>query len=203
VGLPETIRVKISSEAAEYVSLTPVVVRDMPVIELIGAMLGVTGKDAGRIRDLLFRGVFVAGASRLRWQGWEADPAAIESLLSAFPDADPARPFARQSCVRAVLKGPSAPIHIPREVGSGRRLFRRRSFWDALMDLAEAGAPRYLGYSYRERADLYAVQVSPAAAELLRESAAAIRYSTIEAQVCRASLESIEFHVERATVGNP
>lgn len=197
MGLPETIRVKISSEAAEYVSLTPVVVKDMPVAELVETMLGVTGKDAGRIRELLLRGAFVAGASRLRWQGWDADSASIESLLAAFPDADPGRPFTREGCVRVVLKGQPAPIHISREAGGARRLFHRRSFWDALMDLAEAAPLRYLGYSYRERADHYGIEVAPAAAELLREAARALRYAAIGAQVRRARLESIEFYVER------
>jgi hypothetical protein len=196
VELPKTIRVKISSEAAESISLTPVVARDMPVAELIETMLGVTGKDAARIRELLLRGVFVAGASRLRWQGFDAGPAVIASLLAAFPDADPARPFDRQRCVRAVLKGRSAPIHVPRELGNARRLFRRRTFWDALMDLAEAAAPRYLSYSYSERADLYSVNVSPAAADLLREAARALRYPKLATQIRRAALESVEFHVE-------
>jgi hypothetical protein len=76
-------------------------------------------------------------------------------------------------------------------------MFRRRSFWDALMDLAEAGGLSYAGYSYKHRADRYAVEVSMAAAELLRESAGALRYSVLEAQVRRVRLESVEFYVER------
>jgi hypothetical protein len=95
VALPETIRVKISSEAAESLSLTPVVVREMPVRELVQAMLGTAGKDQARIHELLLRGSLVSGASRFRWQGWDADREAIASLLQSFPDADPRRPFAR------------------------------------------------------------------------------------------------------------
>jgi hypothetical protein len=197
VAFPETIRVKISSEAAEYISLTPVVVREMPVRELIDTMLGVTGKDAARIGELLLRGSLVSGASRLRWTGWAADPDAIASVLATFPDADPRRPFERESCVRAVLKGPSAGVEIERAAGSGRRLFRRRSFWDALMDLAEVGAPVYGGYSYKHRADHYSIALTPAAAELLRESAAAIRYSTLQEKVRRACVEMVELYVER------
>jgi hypothetical protein len=197
VALPETIRVKISSEAAEYVSLTAVVVREMPVRELIEAMLGVTGKDEARMHELLLRGSFVSGASRFRWQGWDADNEDIAALLATFPDADPQRPFTRELCVRAVLKGKPGHIEITREAGSERRLFRGRSFWDALMDLAETGETQYAGYSYKHRADRYSVALSGPAAELLRECAGAIRYSSLEAQVRRARLESVELYVER------
>ncbi|HEY1204084.1 MAG: hypothetical protein ABSH46_21310 [Bryobacteraceae bacterium] len=198
MALPETIRVKISSEEAGSISLTAVVAREMPVRELIETMLGATGKDAARIGELLRRGSFVSGASRLRWSGWAADPDAIAAVLATFPDADPGRPFERESCVRAVLKGTPGRVEIERAAGSARRLFRRRSFWDALMDLAEASAPAYAGYSYRHRADHYSVALTPAATELLRESAGAIRYSTLEAAVRRARVESVELYVERA-----
>ena len=39
MALPQTIRVKLSSEAAESISLTPVVVQDLAVAELIEATL--------------------------------------------------------------------------------------------------------------------------------------------------------------------
>ena len=58
------------------ISITPVVVREMPLRELVEYMLGVTGKDEARIRELLLRGTLVSGASRFRWAGWEADPQA-------------------------------------------------------------------------------------------------------------------------------
>jgi hypothetical protein len=197
VGLPETIRVKISSEAADYVSLTPVVAREMELRALVEAMLGVAGKDAGRVLELLLRGSFVSGGSRFRWQGWAADPDALASLLATFPDPDPQRPFAPPSCVRAVLKGSAAHIEIERAAGCERRMFRRGSFWDALLELAEAGRPVYAGYSYKHRADRYSLALSRAESERLRERAGAIRYSALEAQVRRARIESVEFYVER------
>jgi len=64
MALPPIVRVKLSSEAAESISITPVVVREMPVRELVEYMLGVTGKDEARIRELLLRGSLVSGASR-------------------------------------------------------------------------------------------------------------------------------------------
>ncbi len=197
MALPETVRVKISSEVAESIALTPVVVREMPVRELIESMLGAAGKDIPRIVELLLRGSFVSGASRLRWTGWAADPESVVAVLATFPDADPQRPFSREFCVSAVLKGPTARIEIERAAGSERRMFHRRSFWDSLMDLAEAGAPAYAGYSYKRRADRYSLTLAHAAADTLREGAGAIRYSTLEAQVQRARLESVDLYVER------
>jgi hypothetical protein len=197
MGLPESIRVKISSEEAQSISLTPVVLREMPVRELIEALLGVAGKDAERIRRLLGRGAVVSGGSRLRWEGWTADLDAIRAVLATFPDPEPARPFAAAACVRAVLRGGNTRIEISREVGMERRLFRKERFWDALMEAAAAAAPRYAGYSYRERADLYTVEIGRETAARLRECAARLRYSSLEARVCRADLEALELFVER------
>ncbi|MGE5644455.1 MAG: hypothetical protein ACM336_01560 [Acidobacteriota bacterium] len=197
MALPETIRVKISSEAAESISLTPVVVREMPARELIEAMLGVAGKDAPRLHELLLRGSLVAGASRLRWDGLDADRAALDALLATFPDPDPSRAFARAWCVRAALKGRGARIEIAREAASERRLFRRASFWDGLMDAAEAASPRYAGYSYKDRADHYTAGLAPADAARIRDAAAMLRYSGLAAQIRNAALDSAEFWVER------
>src|ERR1044071_1039171 len=105
MALPERIRVKLSSEAAEGISITPVVAREMPLRELVEYLLGVTGKDEGRVRELLLRGTLVSGASRFRWAGWEADPESLRELLATFPDPDPARPFEAFRCMRANLRG--------------------------------------------------------------------------------------------------
>jgi hypothetical protein len=198
MALPETLCVKLSSEAAGYLSVTPVVVRQMPVRELIEMALGLTGKDLARLHELLLRGTLVSGASRLRWTGWDAEPAALQAALDNFPDPDPARSFAPERCVRAVLKGVGHRIEIPREVGSRKKLFRRRSFWDVLMALAAQSAPRYLEYSYRERADCYLADLSPAAARDLRQQARLLKYSRLENQLGSALLDSIEFYVKRS-----
>src|SRR5450756_1325760 len=83
MALPPTVRVKLSSEAAESISITPVVVQEMPVRELVEYMLGVTGKDEARIRELLLRGSLVSGASRFRWTGWDAGLAVSYTHLRA------------------------------------------------------------------------------------------------------------------------
>ena len=70
---PEIVTVKISSEAAGYLSLSPVVVEQMPLAELVELILSATGKSLARVCEVLRRGVLVAGASRFRWQGWDPD----------------------------------------------------------------------------------------------------------------------------------
>jgi len=202
MGLPESLRVKISSEDAGVVSLTPVVARDMPLRELVELMLGAAGKDAARVRELLLRGSFVSGASRFRWQGFDAEPAAIEALLRTFPEDEPGRAFSQRSCVRAVLRGPAAVIRLEREVAGARRFLRRRTFWDVLMEIVEAGEPQYVGYSHKEQADHYTVALPPETAARLREAAGAILYSSLEAQVRRAQLERLELYVERLPARN-
>lgn len=199
MGLPDTIRVKISSEAAEWIALTPVVARDMPVRELIEMMLGLTGKNPLRVRELLLRGTLVSGASRFRWQGWDADAAGIEAALAAFPDPDPSLEFSADRCSRVVLKSSGARIELPRDVASERRLFRRHSFWEVLMEFAAAVPPRYHDYSYKEKADIFVAEVDSAAAARFRESAGALRYSSIDASLRRAVPEAAEFYVPRGS----
>ena len=126
MSLPATIRVKLSSEAAEGISITRVVVQDLAVRELIEHMLGLTGKDEARIHELLLRGSLVSGASRFRWTGWDADPAAIRELLATLPGDDPTRAFSATRCVRAVLRGARQAIDIPRAAGARKsEVFRR------------------------------------------------------------------------------
>src|SRR5947208_4000354 len=124
MALPDRIHVKLSSEAAESISITPVIVREMPLRELVEYMLGVTGKDEPRIRELLLRGTLVSGASRFRWAGWEPDLDSLRELLATFPDADPERPFAAGRCVRAILRGGRQPVEIPREAVARKSLLQ-------------------------------------------------------------------------------
>src|SRR5579872_3992610 len=105
MALPPTIRVKLSSEAAESIALTPVVVQEIAIRDLIEHMLGITGKNEARIRELLKRGTLVSGASRFRWTGWEADADGITEVLATFPDDDPTREFAAARCRRVILRG--------------------------------------------------------------------------------------------------
>ena len=196
--LPTTVRVKLSSEVAESISITPVVVRDIPIRELIEHMIGITGKDEARLHDLLLRGTLVAGASRFRWIGWDADRDAIREALTTFPDPDPDRRFAPELCIRAALRGPGRRIEIPREIGQRKPLFRRTSLWDTLMGVASSSEVRYVDYVYRERADCYTAALSVAALERLRESARLVKYSTLQQQILHTNLESVDLFVARA-----
>jgi hypothetical protein len=201
MALPESIRVKLSSEEAGAVSITPVVVREMAARELIGLMLGITGKDPERIHELLLRGTLVSGATRFRWQGWEPDREGIERILATFPDSEPDRPFTAERCTRVVLHGPGCRIELPRAVASRKRLLRRRSYWDVLMEATAGAAMHYVEYSHREQADRYRMEVSTQAAASLRENAALIGYSGLQAQIRDAALEMAEWFVERARQG--
>jgi hypothetical protein len=199
MSLAETVRVKLSSEAADFISLTPVVMREMPVRELIEVVLATTGKDVVRVRQYLLRGSLVSGGTRFRWQGWDAAPDDIASLLATFPDPDPDRPFSPQHCVSAVLGGPSCRIEVTREAASAGRLFRSGNFWDELIGIASAGGGEYAGYSYSERADRYRFRLTPDAAARLRDRASALKYSVLESQIRRASIAWTEFLVARET----
>jgi hypothetical protein len=197
MALPETIRVKLSSEAAESIALTPVVVQEMAVRELVEHVLGITGKDEARIRDLLLRGTLVSGASRFRWAGWEAGEGDVRALLATFPDAEPGRAFAAAGCVRAILRGGRQAIDIPREAGARKGFFQRQSFWDTLMAVAGAGAADYLGYSYRDRADRYRRAFNRGETATLRSVARGIRYSTLRDQVNTVAFTEAELIVQR------
>ena len=194
---PEIVTVKISSEAAEYLSLSPVVVEQMPLAELVELILGVTGKSLARVCEVLRRGVLVAGASRFRWQGWDPDAESIRRQLDTFPDSDPSRVFCPDQCVRVALCGPRGRIEITRETGAARAWLRRRSFWDALMCVAAAARPRYLEYSYKDKADWFRFDLSGEAAAVLRDAARLLRYSALRARLDATVLEWIELLAER------
>ena len=202
MSLPATVRVKLSSEAAEGISITRVVVQDLPLRDLVEHMLGITGKNEGRVRELLLRGTLVSGASRFRWTGWEAELDGLRELLATFPGDDPARRFASGRCVRAVLRGGRQAIHIPREAGARKppllkKWLRKASFWDVLMELAATGEIRYLHYSYKDRADCYRFDMPLAATEKLRAAGEVVKYTSLREQIRSAGFVWAELYVER------
>src|ERR1035437_4091078 len=197
MALPPTVRVKLSSEAAESISITPVVVQEMPVRELVEYMLGVTGKDEARIRELLLRGSLVSGASRFRWTGWDAGLGNLRELLATFPDPDPSRRFAATNCTRATLRGGRQPIEISRQAGARKGLFQRESFWDALMKVIDAATPAYAGYSYRERSDRYLREFTQAEIGQLRAASRLVRYTILSDQIRTLVFNHAELFVKR------
>jgi hypothetical protein len=195
--LPQKIRVKLSSEAAGAISLTPVVSRELPIADLLEEIVAVTGKDEPRIREILQRGALVSGASRFRWQGWEPDAESLRQVLTGFPDPDPARPFSPAQCVQAVLRGGRQAVELTREAAARHGLFRRRAFWDVLMGQLAARPPQYSGYSYRDRADHYRRELATAERDQLRASACLLRYSTLRQRVESGGFTDIELTVPR------
>jgi len=194
---PETIRVKLSSEAAGAITITPVVVREMPQAELMEVIVGVTGKDIARVREILRRGSLTSGASRFRWEPVEAEEAVIRGALAAFPDPDPSRPFDAARCETAVLLSATLRIEVPREAGAKRRLLRRRSFWDALMEVASQGTPGYVDYLYKERADCYSAAVDGESVRRIREAASRLVYPALARQIESSVFDSLHFHAPR------
>jgi hypothetical protein len=195
VPFPESIAVRISSEAAGAISMTPVVNRTMPARELVEVILATTGKDRGRVSDVLARGAVVQGASRFRWPGLNVEATELDALLATFPDPDPRRPFRRDACIGVRLRAGAQALELPREVASRRRFLKRRSLWDALMELADVRPPKYIDYSYRTRSDDYRLPLANAEAEAIREAAGLLAYSGLAAHVRGVAIDCIEYSV--------
>jgi hypothetical protein len=168
----------------------------MPVRDLVEVILSATGKDAGRVQDVLHRGAVVQGGSRFRWQGIDAVAEDLASLLATFPDPDPKRLFRAERCIGAKLRAGLHVVELPKQIAAEKRLFRHRSFWDALMEAAERGPVEYTDYSYRLRGDEYRMKVSSAELIRLREAAALLRYSGLAAQVIRVDFDCLELVVQ-------
>jgi hypothetical protein len=190
-----TVRVRISSDAAGAISLTPVVVQEMDIRELVDHMVSVCGKDFERVSELMRRGSMVSGGSRLRWEGWQPEHNEVETLLASFPDPDPRRPFAAERCVLAVLCGGIHQVRIPREAAEKRRFLRRHSFWEYVVALG-AGA-QYADYSYRERADVYRAKIGAAAQNALAEASELLTYSSLAQQLNQFPVEAVDLYVVR------
>jgi len=193
--LPQTIRVKISSEAAGAIAFSPVVSSEMAFTELLELAASAAGADAARIRHLLAHGSLVSGASRFRWERLECSLEEISEAMRALPQPEPLRPCAFDRCVRVVLRGPFARIEIEKQAGAARRLFRRSSFWDLLM--GGLGSPRYSGYSYRERADHYILDLDRELRSRLLAAAGLLRFPALARQIRSSEIDRVEWIVPR------
>jgi hypothetical protein len=198
VPLPDRVRVRISSEAAGQIALTPVISQEMPMGDLLTILLGAVGKDAARVGEMLARGAVVQGASRFRWEAIAADAASIETALAIFPNAEPERPFDAGRCFQARLRGPRGRVELSRETADRRRFLARRSFWSALMEITAAFPPEYIGYSYRDHADEYRIVLSNSQLiSQIHEAAGMLKHGGLTAQVRRLGVEILEFSVRR------
>ena len=200
---PESIPVKYTEEEAEFISMRPLVRQTFRPAELVDMIVAVTGKDTQRVQQILRSGTIVFHSYRYWWQGFDAEPEKLAEILEKYPDANPARPFRPEDCTEAILESratsapdpllqTSAPRHtlrLRREDASRKRLFRTRSLWDALMDLARPAPPAYREYSYALRADIYILQ--PSAAQLAHFVRDAAQYSPRSLRPHLAILPSI------------
>jgi len=164
VVLPETIPVRYTEEEAEYLSVRPVVRQTFRLEELVDMVLGVTGKDAVRIQQILRAGTIVFNYYRYWWTGFEAGREELKEVLARFPDTEPGRKFRAEECTAVVLEGPGSParvtLQIERKEGERKRLLRSKSLWDLLLGLAGEQTPAYKGYSYARRADAFEVSLA-------------------------------------------
>jgi hypothetical protein len=195
MALPERVQVKLSSEAAEYVAMTPVLNQQLPFRELLEHIATVARKQPGRVREIVKRGSLVSGASRFRWNGWELTDDDLASALSLLPDPDPALPFETVRLNRAVVTGMGLRAVIEREAGSARKMFQSRSFWDTL--LTEAGPPSYFDYSYRERADIFRCLLTDSQRDAIRNALDLLKYKDLAARLRITRLETVEWHQPR------
>lgn len=196
MSLPALVRVKLSSEAAGMIAITPVVIQEMALSDLLEHVLATTGgKHLERIGETLRRGTLVSGASRLRWEGFDAEIETLSALLEQFPDSDPARPFRAEGCRGILFLGVAARLEMPRAAAEQRRLLRRRSFWDEVMEAVPS--PVYESYSYREKADVYGAALGREQAQRLREAATLLRYPSLARQVAASSFDRLQLFVVR------
>jgi hypothetical protein len=162
--LPGTILVRYTEEEAGYVTVRPVVRQTFRLDELLDMILSVTGKDAARIRQILHSGTVVYHFFRYSWSGFDADESELSAALTRFPDADPSRPFDAGKCTMAIFE--SGGVHtkrlleLDRSAGRKRRIFRGKSFWERLIEIAADGNPAYQNYSFGHRADLYRLDLN-------------------------------------------
>jgi hypothetical protein len=159
MSLPETISVRYTDEEAGYVTVRPVVRQSFRLSELLDMVLSVAGKDVARVRQLLHSGTVVYHFYRYSWTGFDADESELAAALANFPDSDPSRPFARDQCTLAIFESGGIKtrhlLELTREAASKRRMFRPKSFWERLLEIAGNTKVSYHGYSYGRRADIY------------------------------------------------
>ncbi len=193
---PDKIRVRLLSEAAEYVSVSQVVQRDFSLAELVETMLPVLGKDASRIRQILRAGTISTGDFRYRWEPLEADPRELERLLETFPGPDPSRTFQPEECFLVRFRRGTETLDLPREAASRKPWLARQSFWDGLLALTGKDI-RYADYSHADRADIFALPLDREIAERLRALLPLLKPKSAAEQLERFRPEQIEWLTRR------
>ncbi|MCL4783940.1 MAG: hypothetical protein KJZ70_12970 [Bryobacterales bacterium] len=163
------VRIRVSSEDAGAISMSRVQNRETPVAELVTWIVSVTGKDVPRIEEILKRGSFVLGLSRMRWEA-ASDTACLRDILDSLPDDWPDRPFEEAKVREIVVTASTRKIAIPGEVARARRWFRGKSFLGRWLSSEALPRPVYERYDYRERADRFRAPIAAEAMSAFREA---------------------------------
>jgi hypothetical protein len=176
MAVPDTIPVRYTEEEAEYLSVRPVRRQTFRLDELVDMVLSVTGKDAGRIQQILRSGTVVFHFYRYWWQALDLSAEELAGVLAGYPDPDPGRIFRAEECALILLESAGHPprhtMELDRASADRRKLFSGQSAWDKLLAPARALPPGYHGYSYSRRADLFDLTLAPEqAAAILAEAA--------------------------------
>lgn len=176
--LPDVIPVRYTEEEAGYVSFRPVVRQSFRPDQLLDMVLSVTGKDAARIKQIFRSGTVVFHFYRYWWQGFDIDEGELTGLLARFPDPDPSREFRGADCTAVAIESsaapPRPPIELQKQAISGTGLFRRRSFWHALVAETSSTPVIYQGYSFGHHADLYRLELTAESRARLAAAAASL-----------------------------
>jgi hypothetical protein len=80
-------------------------------------------------------------------------------------------------------------------MGAKRRFFRRRSFWDVLMDVACSA--EYVEYSYKLRCDHYRLHLNLDRLGTVQNGALLLPYQKLREKIAGSGYDSAEFFVSR------
>ena len=197
LALPPVIPCKVSSESAGFVTMSAVSRVDLPLEELAAKILGVCGKNRARVAAILGRGSLVSGDQRYRWVPLQVAFADVVKLLDRFPDHDPDRLFDAANCERMAFRAERGEFEITRDIGSQKRLFRRRNFWNEALQLLAALDPRCQRHSYSDKADIFAVRLPMADLERLRRIGSLLRFRSLQALIRSLRSDQVLLYVHR------
>ena len=190
--VPSKIRVKLVSEAAEYVSISHVVQRDFGLPELVELMLPVLGKDARRIRQILQAGTIATGDYRYRWDSLEISEDEVDAVLQDLPGPDPTRIFQPERCFLVRFRRGHETLDLPRESAARKHLFARQSFWEGLLGMASKGV-RYADYSHADKADIFVLGLDSEGDKMLRALLPLLKPKSAAERLDRLHPERIEW----------
>jgi hypothetical protein len=194
--IPSKIRVKLLSEAAGYITFSPVVQRDFSMPELLEILLAVLGRDAGRIRQILRAGTISTGEYRYRWDSLDIAEQELDSILETFAGPDPSRVFQPESCFLVRFRHGIETLDLPRESAARKPLFARQSFWEGLLG-SFGQSVRYADYSHADKADVFALELEAEGRGKLESLVPLLRPRSFAERLVRFQPERIEWLMRR------